>query len=218
MPITTEPTPAPDPVDTGFVRAEYTVSGSPASCTVRLKFVTSGAPVPGDLAALATALSAGWNSPSLQGNLSDQCTLDELVVGYSFGSGVELEGGAAMGDPGLIGGGACPVNSAIVASLHTGERYRGGKGRIYLPGAPISAILNLREWTDDFVSAIGPGVDNLISVINGATSGPFTSVTACVRHQFSAGAALTPPTFTPISSTSIQRRICTQRRRLGDTL
>ena len=218
MPITTEPTPAPDPVDTGFVRAEYLVDDMPASCTIRLAYIVSDSPTSGDCAALASALEPAFANPSLQGNLSAQCILSELVVGYNFGDSVEIQGGVALSDPGLISGAGCPLNSAVVVSLHTGERYRGGKGRIYLPGAPQSALLTLREWTSDFTSALLDGANTLISDINGASSSPFTSVTACVRHQFRGGTALAPPVFTPITSVSIQRRVCTQRRRLGSEI
>jgi hypothetical protein len=58
----------------------------------------------------------------------------------------------------------------------------------------------------------------MLSDINGTTDGPFDSVTASVWRKFSAGAALDPWNSWPITSVSVQRRICTQRRRLGSEI
>jgi hypothetical protein len=62
------------------------------------------------------------------------------------------------------------------------------------------------------------GINAVISGLNGLSDGTFTSVTAGVWHKFRAGAALAPPVFAPYTSASIQRRICTQRRRLGSEI
>lgn len=218
MPITTEPPAAPDPVDTGWVKAKWIVDDMPTSSTIRLTFATSGPPTAGDCSGLAGNLTPAFGNPSFVGNLSAQAILTELEVGYSFGGGVSIVGLADADDPGLIGGGACPLSSAVVVSFHDGDRYRGGKSRIYVPGAPLSAMLSLREWTDDFISALTDGIGTCLVDIAAATFGAFTAVTPAVRHQFSGGAALTPPVFNPIDSFSIQRRICTQRRRLGSEI
>lgn len=218
MPITTEPAPNPDPETTGWVKAKWLVDDQPCSSTLRLSYAVSALPTTADLATQAAALIPAFANPSFLGNLSAQVILTELELGYSFGGGTELVGVADTSEPGLEGGAALPLNAAIVFSLHTGERYRGGKGRMYIPGAPDSAQLSLREWTDDFVGAMATGAATMLSDIAAAAGGPFDSIVPCVRHQFLGGAALDPPVFTPITSISIQRRICTQRRRLGSTI
>lgn len=218
MTITTEPAPNPDPVDTGFMRAHYLIDDNPATCTIRLAFVTSEAPNPAACAVLATLLRPGWANPDLQGNMADACHLTDLVVGYSFGGGVEIEGHDVGDDPGLIGELPQPLNVAMVASLHTGERYRGGKGRIYFAGCPQPAASNGRTWSDGFIAAVQPGLDALLSLTNAVSTDHFTSVSACVRHQFRSGVALSPPVFTEIVGITMQPRVCTQRRRLGPTI
>jgi hypothetical protein len=218
MPITTEPPANPLPVDGGHVKVTTVVDDMATSYSIGLLYATSGAPVAGDLAALAEVLAAFFGDPTWVGNLSNEAAITEVEAMYSFGGGTELVGGFDTSQPGLIDTGAVPLNVALVASLHTGERYRGGKSRIYVAGCPDAARVDLRQWTNDFVSAMQDGINAVISGINGATSGPFTSVTAGVWHKFSGGAALAPPVFAPYESASIQRRLCTQRRRLGSEI
>jgi hypothetical protein len=56
----------------------------------------------------------------------------------------------------------------------------------------------------------------VIASVNAITTGGITGTTLGVWHLFSGGVALNPPSFEAYSSATAQKRICTQRRRLGD--
>lgn len=211
MPITTEP-PRADLVDgQGFFRFEGNYQGKPWSNTIYCTFDRSGDPA--DPAAVASDAFDAW-AASLLVSMKEDNHLTKCTFVYHDG-GFLLEG-AHIGseDGGAIGEG---VNTqvAVVVSWRIAEHYRGGKPRSYLAGAPYEGLDTYSSWSDDFVTTVSAHAVDFIAAMNAIDGNGFDVILIGVMHFFRAGAALDPPEFSPFITGAVQKRVCTQRRRLG---
>ncbi len=103
---------------------------------------------------------------------------------------------------GSAGGGAVADSLALVTTLRTGIAGRANRGRIYWPGVTVDRVNGDRyRWTSDGIAewsdAMADWVDSFAS----------SSLTLGVLSR-------TESSFRAVTSTQVQERICTQRRRL----
>jgi hypothetical protein len=113
------------------------------------------------------------------------------------------------------GTGASPTMTdsvALLISLHTPTRYRGGHGRMYFPGISGTFATNDgRSVTAAGVSAATgywQAVQNAMTAIAGASGGPYVQ---CVWHKKLKTA---PNTIEQVTSFTVQGVWASQRRRL----
>ncbi|MGH6840456.1 MAG: hypothetical protein ACREDT_17055, partial [Methylocella sp.] len=107
------------------------------------------------------------------------------------------------------------AQTSSVLGFQIEEGYRGGKPRMYLPFTGSDQIDTPRTFGDVYVAALQAAGASFIDDVNGLAPTGFDTVSIGVVHFFSGGVALAPPTFSPYLAVHAQKRICTQRRRLG---
>lgn len=143
-------------------------------------------------------------------------TLDECIVTYYDGAG-NPQGSATASHTGS-GGEDLPANVAMLLSWKIPASWRGGKPRTYLPGCTVPNTENNQLLQDSFVGTMETVGLDFLTAVNGIT---LTGVTATrlgtVSFQ-SANAWRTPPVMFEYVAVGAQKRICTQRRRLGREL
>jgi hypothetical protein len=211
MPITTEPAPNPLPDGAGRVRYDGNFDGSPWSTGHGFTF--TGTPDPGDLNDLANAFYTAWED-SLLDWTSEANVLTSATVICTVGSSIE-EGVHIASEAGTASDSELPVNIAAVISWKLAAHYRGGKPRNYLPGVTVGAQISNRAWKDEFVSTLTGLAQDYLAAANVITAGSVAVDAIGCWHLFRAGVALDPPEFGAYTDVAAQKRICTQRRRLG---
>jgi hypothetical protein len=176
-------------------------------------FLTTGTPGGTDLFDLATDLYGTFET-NILGHLSSQATLTECRVRYWDGSAFL----AASSFASHTGGGdshISPAQVAMVLSWSIDRSYRGGKPRSYLPYFPDREIDTDSAWSATVVASVATDAAAWLGDMQGLAPGGIDTVTPGCMHFFSGGAALAPPIFDPFLAVGVQKRICTQRRRLG---
>jgi hypothetical protein len=173
----------------------------------------TGTPDSGDLVDLATDVYGAFETTLLVPQ-STGSHLTECAIEYFTGVG-SMSVASFANHAGGDDSGGLPANLACVVSWGIVDTYRGGKPRTYLPGMSQGNEASVRTWDDDFVTAVSAAGAAFITAVNGITTTNLTSVSLGTLHFFSGGVALDPPTFDPYLTASAQKRICTQRRRLG---
>ena len=207
----TEPTPAPIP--DGIVRAvlEGTHGGEPWSIGHWLQI--DGSPSGSELNDLANGLYTAFDD-NLLDPLSENLTLTHAKVTW-FNAGGEFEGNHFASEPGTASADELTNQVALVLTWLIASHYRGGKPRSYLPGITMDKLATPRSYTDDFVAAYSGLAQDYIDDIAALSISGISSVTIGVLHRWRNFNALDPPDFEAFTGAKAQKRVCTQRRRLG---
>jgi hypothetical protein len=212
------PEPTPENLDAHAIRVSFDLTYGDEPCSFGMWLESSDvAPSGAECADAAQSIAALFDAPSFLGNLSSSLTHQSTKVTQYDGSGGAVEGIYTSAQPGLIGGDAMPANTAMVVSVHGSAHYRGGKGRMYIPGEVNAAAESVKQWSDDFVGTMNSAVADFLAAVNALTPTGFTTLTVGTWHRWLGGVAIAP-SFDACTGMSIQPRICTQRRRLGSTL
>lgn len=214
MPITSEPTPNPPPDGTAHV-SWMGVNGD-SSWATGAWLLISGTPGGTDRSDLATDLYGTFET-NILGHLGTGCTLTECKVEF-FESGGSIVAETFATHSGSASDAALPANVAVVLSWQILTTYRGGKPRNYIPGVNIGALISRRLYSDSYVSTMSGAARDWLDDVNALTAGGITAVSMGTVHFFSGGVALSPPWFDPYLGVAAQKRVCTQRRRLGREL
>lgn len=214
VPITSEPSPNRAPAGTARVR----ISGhyDETHWAVGYWLLVTGVPLPADLFDLANDVHGAWIT-RLLGLLSSACVTERVDVEYFTDTG-SVAAASVVSNSGSGGGDPAGAQVSCVVSWGLETSYRGGKPRTYLPGIPGDAVFSPRIFTDGFVADVSSGAIGFLDDVNGITTDNISSVSLGVVHFFSAGVALAPPTFEPFLYAIAQKRLCTQRRRLGSEI
>lgn len=146
------PTP---PVQPGVCR--FRILGTLANLApwgVRLYAAYTGVtPASGVMLSLAEAVGSAWNTNCCP-HQSEDITTTEI-------DGVDLSselGAGATADVDYVGGTTDPAvenQIAAVVKFEISRRYRGGKPKMYFPGAPTSAVEDDSHFTTAYVNALG---------------------------------------------------------------
>lgn len=110
-----------------------------------------------------------------------------------------------------------PASVALVISAEISRRYRGGHPRTYAPfgTAGTFATGSTINWDSSFLADVQTKWDDMISGVNGFSSGGTTYNEMVNVSYVSGGARRTSAVVDPITSYVARDRICSQRRRLG---
>lgn len=147
--------------------------------------------------------TVGVNSTNYKGS---------IVTDMASNTGLQVDNSAYTPSGGGITGVAMSDGTAALISLHTLTRYRGGHGRIYLPGVGQTATngdgrtlasINLTTLVTRWNALI-----TAMSGVAGSAGGPYNPI---VWHKKLATA---PNTVEDILSITAQSVLATQRRRL----
>lgn len=214
MPITTEPSPNTPPAGVAHARIKGTYGDT--TWATGFWLLVAGDLVFSDVTDLATDMAGAFETTLLT-RLDNDCVMTECDVEYWTGVGNMLSS-VFFSHAGGQSGGGFGAGTAAVLSWALAGSYRGGKPRNYLPGIPIAAAATQRLYTDAFVSALQTQAAAFQAAVNGISSTNIDSVSLGVVHFFSGGVALDPPTFDPFLGVGVQKRYCSQRRRLGAEL
>lgn len=116
-------------------------------------------------------------------------------------------------------------NQVCALINHTiARRYRGGKPRTYIGAVPQSFALDPRTLTGSAISDYLSAWNEFATDVAAFTSGDFTiGNLGCVSYYDKALNPTPPyrrtdPIFFPFGSSSVNERLCTQRRRLGKSV
>jgi hypothetical protein len=153
---------------TDLLKIEMTYSGE-RNTAANILYATSaaahGATVP-QLQGLADTIGASWKDnivPSISSAITfENCsvadwTADTGLVGvYNFS-----QMGGATGTP-------CTAQVAMLVNLVTSLRYRGGRGRIYIPASDADAIDNDLTWGAGLAATMDTGLAAFYSAFNAA--------------------------------------------------
>lgn len=205
---------AVDPLGFGRITHKFTTSDG-AWDSGHDVFLT-GTPLQADLDQWCADASTAWFD-NILGMLSSSCTYVGASLRYSDGT-TEMEGTSTVLDNGGASGSGTPLSIAVVLSMKISSFYRGGHPRMYLAGVPESAIGSDKTFGSTFVGDMETGWAAYLDTVAGLTETNITSTAVGVIHRVSGGAPLVPPTFEPFTGSKVQRRICSQRRRLGALL
>jgi hypothetical protein len=155
----------------------YTYGGA-LSVSNRFFMTYSGAaPAVGDLEAVAAAVGAQWSGTSA-GFYSSAVELT-IIECTDLTSETSLSESATVLATGTRDGTVLSANDAVVVSMPTGRRYRGGHSRVYLPAGVAADQSNDISWADGFATDVADDWAALIeagaAAIWGA-GGSFTNV------------------------------------------
>lgn len=136
-------------------------------------------------------------------------------------TGATASGGVAI--PGTRVGSPLPTSVAAVIGWKVAYRWRGGHPRSYFPAGVQNDVLNGHLWTDAAVANYQTGANDFLTGVNALTMGGAGGYLTCVRYVTtpSPGAPpeyLNPPLDLRINNAIVDKRLDTQRRRLGPDL
>jgi hypothetical protein len=165
-------------------------------------------------AAFNTAWATLWEHV---GSTTNQYT-GSIVTDWGSFVGLSVDNSAFTPVAGP-GAGQAGDQVAALVSLHEAQRYRGGHGRMYLPGISIANMTGGSSLTTAAQSGVQASLAALVTgmaAISGANAGPVQQV---VFHQKSHVPGTIPPVligafFNPIVGSTCQSKVATQRRRL----
>lgn len=165
-----------------------------------------------ELNALAAAVRSAYvtNFIPLQ---TLQLTLSE-VTAIDLASETGPSGIATGSTAGAVGTGALSANAAIGITWQIARRYRGGHPRTYIAGPVSTQTSDARQLTTTAQTSYLNAATALRTAINGVTTSAGTAKFCCV-HYYRNGALLATPLVSQIIGVAVDRRIDSQRRRLG---
>jgi hypothetical protein len=135
--------------------------------------------------------------------------------------GASASGGAATN--GSLAGAPLPTNIAAVCGWKVSYRWRGGHPRTYWPAGVTSSVENGHLWTDVAVGAFQTANNSFLTAVNGLTLGGTGGYLTAVRYVHTPVKGQPPIYFTPpldlqVQSALVDKRLDSQRRRLGPDL
>lgn len=164
------------------------------------------------LTTIQTAFDQQWHGGLA--NLLATTSIYKGAVCIDSGSalGQEVDNTAYVPQNGTGVGNPVADNAAVLLSLHVLQRYKGGHGRVYLPGFSTSGLgSDGRTVLGSTITSLNSTWTNLVNAmrsIPSADGGPFDAV---VWHKKWAAAPNTTGIITSITPQSV---LASQRRRL----
>jgi hypothetical protein len=162
-----------------------------------------------DLDDLAHSISSAWIEYLMPYIGSTISLVNCLVADWTDADGltgvypVDQEGGLT-GDP-------MTDQVAVLINEQSLMRYRGGRGRIYLPQPDVTVIDNGTTWTDEFIGHITDGIVDVLNVINALSIGD-DLLTSVLYHR--PGSKVVAQGYEDIIAASCSPTPGTQRRRV----
>lgn len=183
-------------------------------------------PAQADASAIANSIKSAWSS-----NLAALChpsVVYQTTVVTDLNSATGGQGQSNGTVAGTLSGFAMTSNDAFLVNRHIQRRYRGGKPRQYWPFGVIASVNDPQHWTSTFITTVTAAYNAWITALSAITWGS-TSISGPVNVSYYQGftSVQNPSTgrwhnvpklrATPvvdvITSSSMNSRIATQRRR-----
>jgi hypothetical protein len=117
----------------------------------------------------------------------------------------------AVGTSGSLTGEALADQVAGLINYTTLLRYRGGRGRAYIPQPNAAQLSNGGTWTTDYINNLGSGFTNWVNVLNDITIGD-DALTFVLYHR--SGNKVVEQGFEEVVGTACSATPGTQRRRV----
>lgn len=130
--------------------------------------------------------------------VSDWTSMDGLTGSY-LGS----QAGTYSGDP-------LTDQVATLINFLTTLRYRGGRGRMYLPAPSVTAMETGDQWTGDFITAANTAMTDVMSAVSDTPIGD-VNLEWCLFHR---GTDYVPKGTEALAGWSVSEMPATQRRRV----
>lgn len=181
----------------------------------------AGTVTAGDLVSLCTGFATAFDT-ALKPAMATGVTLQN-VEAYDLASRSGAQGSATGFTTGTRIGTALPVSTAAVASWKVNFRWRGGHPRTYWPAGVSNDVENGHLWTAAAAAAFDTANGGFLTSVNGQIIGGQGGYLTCVRYVHTPMPGqppeyLNPPLDLRIQDVSVDRRLDTQRRRLGPDL
>lgn len=206
------PRPAP-PVGTARVVIAGTVSGHAFVNVMYLKLTHSAAVTVNDLETILNGMRDAFAS-GLTAFFTTNVTYNSWSASFISAVGQSLD---YTHTETFSGSNANIVNDAsacYVIRWATGEYYRGGHPRSYLPGPQGNNIVNASTLQGATQTSLAAAMQTWLNAVNALTSTNVTKVDLGTVRYESNHAWLSPPYFVAFQSASVRPTIGSQRRRL----
>jgi hypothetical protein len=204
----------PLPVVPGVTKHEFlwTQAGIPAANVFHSAY-TGGPPDTSDLEALATAINTDWwASPQRADYPSTTVFVGHRITDLSSDSGAVGE--VAVGTPGTAEDDPISAQACVLINHTIARRYRGGHPRTYFPPPAWGGLATPSTWDAGIISDFTAAWLDIVGALTGFSSGT-TDWTGVVSVSYrTANAPRVDPVVDPIVGSSVNGRVCTQRRRL----
>lgn len=115
----------------------------------------------------------------------DKAYTGSIATDWTSDTGVLFNSvGTITPQVGIAGGVSCPYQVAMLISISTGQRYRGGHGRVYLPYVSIDALVSSSE--DKVTTGVVASVNSALGAFHTGmtTSSVLGGLQPCIyRHR-----------------------------------
>jgi len=157
---------------------------------------TGSTPGPADILAFCEGIAAAWGTDIA--GLCSEYTYLLSVDGVDLSSDLGSNATADVDTPGTVDVDSVDNQIAATVRFDISRRYRGGKPKLFHPGAPINAVLDGSHWTTTFVNNVGTKYGDFNTAIQALSSGGcdlqgivnvslykgFTSVENPITHRY----------------------------------
>jgi hypothetical protein len=174
-----------------------------------------------DLVSLCTGFATAFDT-NLKSAFGNVVSLQN-VEAYDLSSRTGAVGSATGFTTGSRLGPALPTSTAAVASWKVNYRWRGGHPRTYWPAGVQTDVESGHLWSAAAAAAFDTGNGGFLTSVNGQIIGGQGGYLTCIRYVHTPVKGQPPVYFNPpldlrIQDVSVDRRLDTQRRRLGPDL
>lgn len=212
--------PLPDVDHVARVKLNGTNNGTPWVALFFWHYLTN-APDSSGMSALAAGFGAAWQSHLLTA-FTSAVSLNN-VEAWDLSRRDGPVGAATAGFTGNRGGGNLPTSAAAVVSWKVNYRWRGGHFRSYWPAGAASDVVAGHLWTDAAALAFDQGNSAFLAGVNALTMNGSGGYMTGVRYVWTPVKGqppvyLDPPLDLRIVDVLVDKRLDTQRRRLGPDL
>ena len=172
---------------------------------------TGAAPTSGTLTTMATSIGTAWTSNFAPLYSTSGGLLTVVCTDLAASNGAQ--GSASPNVSGTRVGGGLPRSTAMLFNHHIAQRYRGGKGRTYMPLGVAGDITGGGNWVTSFTNsaqtAWGAFIASTISLTGAAVPLSGFVILSYYLHK----ALRATPIQYPVLSTTANTVPGTQRRR-----
>lgn len=161
-----------------------------------------------NLVGVANDLGTKWSTeilPMISNNISlVGCQVSDWT------SNTGLSGLQVFSVAGSNGSGAIPAQACQLINFETVLRYRGGRGRVYLPAAAPASLQDNQHWTAAHITNLEANFSSWLTFANAESLGG-DLLTMVVYHR---GTTQVPQQVDDILNISAPLELATQRRRV----
>lgn len=212
--------PLPDVDHVARVKMNGTNNGTPWVALFFWHYLTN-APDSSGMSALAAGFGAAWQSHLLPA-FGVTVSLSN-VEAWDLSRRDGPVGAFTAGFTGSRAGGPLPTSVSAVVSWKVNYRWRGGHFRTYWPAGTQTDVTAGHLWTDAAALAFEQGNSAFLAGVNAVTMNGSGGYLTGVRYVTTAGTPpteqyLNPPLDLRIQDVLVDKRLDTQRRRLGPDL